>query len=363
MKKAKNRFWDFHYVGFGSAPVAFGAFDVVLDVRGWEAVCSPANCGTEAWCWFLENDPELRNGRRFSTNDYSRREMQRQRKAVVRDVREAFRKGRWGRFVAFTPGGRYGRLRAYLYLRPDGTGYFRGIYCDNWLDEEPIEFTWQPAELALRATRDILTAPIVRHKARWEAFCRHVLDEQIAPHFADPLVARAALIDKPLLYLCGSEAELERVTTWICHCHDDQDTLLANGHIAIVYISQMEGIYGGLWAIDTYALPPPNPNDNGFRYAGYTDNRPLCPPHLKTLLDLAFQHNTFEGHTWQPRRGRDYVKECCRKGDWQINRPVCRTRVIRPSAHERAEALLRLFDWLEGKVPPEQQRALLGLED
>ena len=356
MADAQNRFWDFHYVGFGSAPVAFGAFEVLLDVRAWEMVCSPVSSGTEAWCWFLENDPELRNGRKFSYHKYNRHEMQRQRDATMRDVRQAFHRGQWGRFVTFTPGGRYGRLRAMLYLRPDATGYFRGAYCDDWLDEEPIDFTWQPSELGLREARDILTAPLIGQESRWEAFCQRLLDEQIAPRFPDPLATREEFVDRPLRYLCGSEAELKQVTTWICHCHNDLDTLFANGPAKITYLARVEGEHCGLWTVNNYTLPVYS------RYVTYsTHGQPPCPPTLKTLLGLAFDYNTFEGHSWHPRRGWEHVEACCRRGDWQVDSDWYSATVVRPSAHERAESLLCLFEWLEGKTAPETRQVLLNL--
>ena len=357
MKQAQSRFWDYHYVGFGNAPVAFGDHEVLLDVRGWEAVCSPVSCGTEALCWFVESEPECRNGRKLQTSGSSRQDVKRQKEAAIRDAQEAFRKGKWGRFAAFNPGGKYGRLRAYLYLRADGTGYFRGVYCYNWLDEKPIEFTWNPVELGLRDTQDILTAPIAGREDQWEAFCRRVLDEQIAPHFADPLVTREELIDKPLRYLCGSEVELRQVTTWICHCHDDQDALFGEGTAEVSYAPRIEEELCGLWAITGYSLPIVSDRDNYSTY-GF----PPCPSNLMLLLDLAFLHNTFEGHFWYPRHGWENAGDCRRRGDWSLNREWRNITIVRPSAHERAESLLCLFDWLDGKVSPAQQRALLGLD-
>ena len=197
-------------------------------------------------------------------------------------------------------------------------------------------------------------------EARWEAFCRRLLDEQIAPRFADPLITRAELVDKPLRYLCGSEAELKKVTTWICHCHDDQKTLFAEGQVKITYASRLEDKPSGLALMEHYSLPVSQARGSNFYNP---PNPPPCPPHLKTLLDLAFQYNTFEGHSWTPGRGWEHEEACCRKGDWDLTRFLNHATIIRPSAHERAESLLCLFDWLAGKVSPEQRRVLLRLDE
>ena len=156
---------------------------------------------------------------------------------------------------------------------------------------------------------------------------------------------------EPLTFLCGSEEELRRVTTWACHVNSDVFT---------------EPIAVNFW----YAAPCESWE---WEEAQCTVAGAKTVPraYLERWGALILKHNQFRGTQWKQ----------CRRSEVQASwRDVIApqgftlllfveapagfvVRVLPPSAHERAEALLSLWEWLDGKVVDEEKRQLLQLPE
>lgn len=79
------------------------------------------------------------------------------------------------------------------------------------------------------------------------------------------------------------------------------------------------------------------------------------------LLTLIFTHNEFTGSEWQYTESS--VIGLDTHGPVRELPSELFLEIYTPSAHERAEALLSLSDWLDGKVSEEEKRKLLQLPE
>ncbi len=163
-------------------------------------------------------------------------------------------------------------------------------------------------------------------------------------------------LGEPLTFLCGSEEELRRVTTWICHANPQlfQET----PRVGVAYIAVNDECHGkGRTGLPT--LYPPTSLST--RYCEL----------LQTLCNLAWRNNQFTGTHWNFFNDdeREYVQYACNRGGFPRSMGIIEHRhqvvvgVKQPSAHERAEALLALSEWLDGKVSEQEKRKLLQLPD
>jgi hypothetical protein len=220
----------------------------------------------------------------------------------------------YGRRVIYKPAGEWEGFA--LAFRPDGTGF-----AEDTGGQTP--FTWRREPISADELR-ALTEPEI------QAIARQVFEEQIAARLRDPYIVDLSQFDEKIEFVSGSRAQLVQVTRWTCHTAPE---LFTGGEtIPIVYHARSDTERGGLQA----------------RQADF-------PPRVKTLLDLAFERNTFTGSFWEyddrgSRRRSDFRK---RPGRVVVT-------VDPPSAHERAEAVLELADWLGGDVPQAEKARLLG---
>ena len=79
------------------------------------------------------------------------------------------------------------------------------------------------------------------------------------------------------------------------------------------------------------------------------------------MLTLIFTHNEFTGSEWQYTESS--VIGLDTHGPVRELPSELFLEIYTPSAHERAEALLSLSDWLDGKVSEEEKRKLLQLPE
>ena len=217
---------------------------------------------------------------------------------------------------------------------PTGRGYDYG----GREAPDKIEFRWNGAAYGLQTPAAVLNCP-------WETLlplCEEIVTRQVWPRMADPYVTYAQYPDLPLGFDSGSQEELEHLTRCICHA----DTAL--------FAAERRQDYYVQYRSTTPSL------DNGFyEPVGYLKDR------LKgglgeagqRLCRLAFAHNTFHGGFWEPS-GNDFSTRDVKYHLQAIQINVC---VLPPSAHERAESLLALHDWLQDKVTDEERRALLQM--
>ena len=158
---------------------------------------------------------------------------------------------------------------------------------------------------------------------------------------------------EPLTFSCGSEEELRRVTTWACH------------------------IYPQVFGITRVADIIYKPADDHVKYARVLtlENRSVeecasVEPYytwLDNLLRLVLYHNQFTGTHWIcPFRNEPGFRNLPglpnRIGIVEFGMAIT-VEVHPPSAHERAEALLALAEWLDGKVSEQEKRELLQLPE
>ena len=163
---------------------------------------------------------------------------------------------------------------------------------------------------------------------------------------------------EPLRFLCGSEEELRRVTTWICHLYPQVFDITP-----VMYVTYKTGD-----DIVNFARV------SGFEN-GYDDQCASLEPYYALFtygLGLVGYHNQFTGTEWVCPESIQLYNEpgfpCYRPGFPARLRIVefgvaITVEVHPPSPHECAEALLSLSEWLDGKVSEQEKRDLLQLPD
>ncbi len=201
-------------------------------------------------------------------------------------------------------------------FRPDGTGF---------VEDRPnqIDFCWTTRPVSVE---ELLAIP----EDRLQEIASRLFREEIAGKFGDPFVFNVQDLDaEPLEFLSGSQKELDALTTWICH---REARLFDNtGCVAVAYTAASEFGAGGL----------------SRSYIPFSERAIM-------LFDLAFEYNSFSGTCWEYTDGGT-----TRLSNYERCAQQITIKVPAPSAHERAEALLRLSEWLTGKVPEEERLALL----
>ena len=250
--------------------------------------------------------------------------------------REQVHEGHSGRCALYTCSAARDCVIA-LFFAPDGNGYFQD-YARHVGWEGRLIFSWDGSRYGIPAFTDIQTCD-------WEKLlplCEEVFRQQIWPRMNDPYVSYADFPDEPVRFTCGSRAELEHITRCICHADAGLFTDAEEDSPAVVtYTARTSRQRGGLleWQFDRY--------------------HPQGGANAKKLCQLAFTSNAFEGGTWETS---GYEEES-RYSSYQLKPESVVVEVAPPSAHERAEALLTLHDWLEGRVSEHERRQLLHLSE
>ena len=224
---------------------------------------------------------------------------------------------------------------AHMLFRPDGTG----LAVDTF--ENPlVEFAWKEAtplswpELMDADPNDL------------QPLCASIFDSQVNGCIANAYLAPLGLspadyVDVPHRFECGSEEELRRLTTAILHSHPG---LFENEKDAV-----------------TIKYRAKTANKRAFMavlYKRYNAKPVTHLGRLQSLCDLALRLNTFVGETWS-----HWMETPTRKGDFEKEMHKIFVEAPPPSQHERAESLLMLADWLDGKVRPEKRLRLLMVDD
>ncbi len=163
---------------------------------------------------------------------------------------------------------------------------------------------------------------------------------------------------EPLRFLCGSDEELRRVTTWACHVLPDafaestHHWLAKQNEIVFCYTSPCKS-----WQWEEAQC------------------KIACAEGMRDYLwqwgKLVLKYNLFTGTQWTPHcqkevqtTWRDIIAPSGFSLWLFVEEPfLFIVRVHPPSAHERAEALLALSEWLDGKVSDEEKCELLQLPD
>lgn len=246
---------------------------------------------------------------------------------------EQWKQGAFGRCIVYVAEYMTQWQCVHMLFRPDGTG----LAVDTF--ENPlVEFAWKEATPLswpemLEADPDDL-----------QPLCQTLFEAQVNPRLVNAYLAplgmeAASYVDVPHRFESGSEQELRRLTVAILHSHPD---LFEDGAeaITIKYRARTANKRAFMALIDRYDVEPVP-----------------CLGRLQSLCDLALRLNTFVGETWS-----HWMDAPNRKGDFVKQMHKIFVEVQPPSAHERAESLLMLNDWLMDKVRPEKRLRLLGLD-
>ena len=219
------------------------------------------------------------------------------------------------------------RQCAYLYFDPDGSGFAQD---ENWTQIASLQ--WR--EAFGQGWPQFLAAD----PEQLRPLCKRLFDTQINPRSRNPYVDNIQFENTPHHFLQGSEAELRLIATAIVHTEPG----LFDGSqepVTITYRAQTPTKRAGMTRIEQGKSP-------------FVNGR------ITSLCDLALRLNTFTGVEWKPR-----IPGTIRLSDWEKHVHKVRVTVHPPSAHERAESLLVLADWLEGKVREARRLRLLGIEE
>ena len=240
---------------------------------------------------------------------------------------QAIKQMQYGRCLLYTADVMTPQQCVYLYFDPDGSGFAQD---ENYT--HLASFRWQKAfgqEWALLLAAD---------PEQLRPLCKQLFDAQINPRSRNPYIDSANFENVPHRFLKGSEAELRLITTAIIHTEAGLfDTRLEP--VTITYRAQTPTKRAGMTRLDQ-------------------GKSPLINGRITSLCDLALRVNTFTGVEWKSR-----IPATTRLSDWEKHIHKVRVTVHPPSAHERAESLLVLADWLEGKVREAKRLRLLGIED
>ena len=216
---------------------------------------------------------------------------------------------------------------AFLAFNPDGSGFA--------LDERLVEmavFHWQAA------TRLSWSELLAANPETLRPLCADLFATQINPACSNPYIDPARLEFIPPRFLSGSEEELRRLTLAIVQTQPG------------LFDSRLEPV------TITYRAQTPRKRA-GMTLAQQGKTR-LTLGRVTSLCDLALRLNTFVGIEWKANQ-----PEPNRLGHFEKRVHKVTVTAHPPSAHERAESLLILADWLQGKVREEKRLRLLGIEE
>jgi len=220
----------------------------------------------------------------------------------------------YGRRIIYRPPGEWEGFG--LAFKPDGTGF-----AEN--DGKPATFIWRDGAISYNELRAMSEEEL-------QVVAGRIFPEQVAAKLSDPYIVDMSRFKEQIEFKAGSREELEQVTKWIAQANPD--IFQGGDDISLTYTADTDTAPGGLQ----------------MRLMALTERE-------ASLFKLAFEHNRFTGAYWDYEdRGRR------RFSDFRKRTGRVIITVQPPSAHERAEAILGLMDWLVGKVPADELRGLLG---
>jgi len=149
----------------------------------------------------------------------------------------------------------------------------------------------------------------------------------------------------PLAWLSGSEAQLRLLTRAICHT--ELDLFAEQGFVTVHYRLGTSRKRGAFLSI----MQP----ESGLN-ATWKPERPYLSGRTTSLCALAFRLNPGVGSRWARSGGHPADGL-----EMQIEAIRLVVKVEAPSAHDRAEAMITLIDYLDDKLHRPEKRAWVGL--
>ena len=247
---------------------------------------------------------------------------------------EGYAKQAYGRCLLYVADFMKEHQCAFLCFAPDGTGF-----AIDYTEERLVDFRWQDiTPMKWPELRD-------GDPEHLRPLCRTVFDTLVHPRLTNPYIDPDSLKDIPHEFISGSEQELRHLTTIIAQTEPGlfDETMKP---VTVVYRAQTP-------TKRAYMVRIARGGEND--YAKSVTER---LGRLQSLCDLALRLNTFTGVKWET-----WEENPNRLGHFMKTVRQARIEVQPPSAHERAEALLSLSDWLQGKAREEKRLLLLGVED
>ena len=238
------------------------------------------------------------------------------------------RAGNFGRVVVWDDFANY--LGSFVFLfGADG----RGLAREPW-DDGGLGFSWDASvrfELA-----EFLDWPF----ADFETLARGLGDDRALLHkFNWRDVPKDALEGEELHWICGSLAELERLTCalafWLWKWESDS--------VSFVYSSESEHGNAGLLFVNEKTASK-----------GLLSFPEHIAPGILTLAALFLDYHTPVGFCWE------FQDAAGGRNSWDAEPLQISVSMEPPSAHEKLEAGLLLREWLRGKVGQSEIDELLG---
>ena len=175
---------------------------------------------------------------------------------------------------------------------------------------------------------------------------------------------------EPLTFVCGSEEELRRVTRWACHLNEDVFVTLDeqdHRHVSAMIIGSLEFLLPNpcvaLMYIAACELRPDRTRH--CRIVNLYRGKEAAQASIERLGEIIYQYNAFTGTEWKQTNPSKLGMTSsgnpvfvCKPLIPKFQKQCASVHVVvsAPSAHERAEALLALSEWLDGKVSAEEKR-------
>ena len=288
----------------------------------------------DAYIFFRRDNEKDESASWFLPEPYSSRWQDDIKKFPPEKFAEAYAKQAYGRCLLYVGEIMKEHQCAFLCFAPNGTGF-----SIDYTEERLVNFRWQDVTTLTWAELRTADPEALR------PLCKIVFDELVHPRLTNPYIDTATLTEIPHEFISGSEAQLRRLTTLIVQS-DPELFGDNNGAVTVTYRAQTP-------IKRAYMMKAIQGDEDDYYGETITER----PGRLQSLCDLALRLNTFTGVKWET-----WVDEPNRLGHYQKQVQQVRVTVQPPSAHERAEALLSLSDWLEGKVREAKRLRLLGVE-
>lgn len=253
-------------------------------------------------------------------------------------LKKAYPQGNFGRYYC-KEYGEYLDFHLFVFM-PDGQGYYtEDRYSSVFSDPKELDWSDSIQQSTLPKVSDTKGAITEWTEAEFDLFMDSVFDEVI-DELDDPYFSPDGTDDKELSFTSGSQEELEHITQVICATEISlfSQPIKWGENLTIRY--EAAGDF----------------SDGGFdsEYSYLPEGVPLSE-RIVTLLGLAYEYNSFTGHSWVYNDGA-----YDRQSGYDKSPITIEVEVPKPSAHEIMAAPAQLEEWLQDKVPANELQSLLG---
>lgn len=259
-------------------------------------------------------------------------------RSLDKKLSAAIEEGKFCRYICKNYGEHDDQFLIALYPNGDGA-YADGPY--GPIFDCPEEFSWASVleeHQDIQLSADPLQADFLSMSEERLVELLQEIEPLMFEEMEDPFFDPSD--EEPLNFTSGSEEELERITKVICFTESGlfDKPIRWGGTLTIRYSAAGDDGDGGYDSEGSY-IPE----------GGLSDR-------LESLLELAFEHNSFAGYTWQYNDGA-----YGRRSGYDQSPESILVEIERPSAHDILAAYEQLKEWLKDKVPEAEMSYLLGL--